>query len=54
MTQVIACPDLHTSRESPNGWRLSGAEGIRCRRGFGEIPDLVATVPSGDDDDGDE
>ena len=33
--RVVACPALHVFRESPNGLRLSGAEGVRCSRGFG-------------------
>ncbi len=38
-TRVVACPDPHISRESPNDLRLSGersgAERVRCSRGFG-------------------
>jgi hypothetical protein len=36
--RVVACPAPHISRESPNGWRLSGersrAERVRCSRGL--------------------
>ncbi len=48
-TRVVACPDLHISRESPNGLRLSGersgAERVRCSRGFGArlLDELDAT-----------
>ncbi len=35
--RVVACPDLHISRESPNDLRLSGErKRVRCSRGFGE------------------
>ncbi len=48
-TRVVACPAPHISRKSPNGWRLSGersgAERVRCSRGFGESLLMSRNMP---------